>query len=63
MESTNWLTAILAGLIAVGVIFWFRPGIKATLEQSRNAPKDWAGALLPIGLVVLFVILLILLVQ
>ena len=50
---------ILIGLIAALVIFWWRPGIKATLEQSRKAPKDWAGALLPLGLVVLFVILLL----
>lgn len=55
----GWLEAILAGLIAVLVIFWFRPGIKATLEQSRQAPKDWPSALIPLALVALFVILLI----
>ncbi len=53
------LEAILAGVVAIFVIFWFRPGIKATLEESRKAKKDWAGALIPIGLVVLFVIFLI----
>lgn len=63
MESPGWLEAVLAGLIAVLVIFWFRGGIKATLEQSRNAPKDWPAALLPIALVVLFVMLLIALVR
>jgi len=52
---------LLLGALAVLLIFWFRPGIKAALEQSRKAEKDWAGALLPIGLVVLFVIVLILL--
>lgn len=63
MFGSGWLGAILAGLIAVLVIFWFRPGIKATLEQSRQAPKDWPSALIPLALVVLFVILLIALVR
>ena len=47
------------GALAVGLLFLFRPGVKAALEQSRQAEKDWKGALIPIGLVVLFVILLI----
>ena len=35
-----------------------RPGLKASLEQSRKATaKDWQQLLLPIGLVVLFVLL------
>ena len=47
-----------AGALLVAVFFW--PGIKATLERSRQAQeRDWAGALLPVGLVILFVILLI----
>ncbi len=51
---------ILVGALALGVVFFFMPGIKAALRQSREAEnKDWAGALFPIGLVVLFVILLI----
>jgi hypothetical protein len=63
MESGGLLQAILIGAIAVLVIFWFRPGIKASLERSRNASKDWKGALIPIGLVVLFVIFLIAMVR
>ncbi len=59
MANLSAWEIILIGLIAAFVIFWWRPGIKATLEESRKAPKDWAGALLPLGLVVLFVILLI----
>jgi hypothetical protein len=50
---------ILLGALALLVVFWFRPGIKAMLERSKEAPKDWTGALIPIGLVVLFVFLLI----
>ena len=50
---------LLAGLVAVGVIFLFRPGIRAGLNQSREAPKDWRGVLVPLALVVAFVILLI----
>ncbi len=59
MANLSAWEIILIGLIAAFVIFWWRPGIKATLEESRKAPKDWVGALLPLGLVVLFVILLI----
>lgn len=50
---------ILVGAFAILLIFLFRPGIKAALEQSRQAEKDWKGALIPIGAVVVFVILLI----
>ncbi len=46
-------------IIAVGVVFLFRPGIKRALEESRQAEKDWAGVLWPIALVVLFVIFLV----
>ena len=50
---------LLAGVVAVLVILWFRSGIKAALEQSRTAEKDWAGALIPLALVILFVLLLV----
>jgi hypothetical protein len=63
MESMGLLETILLGALAVFVIFWFRPGIKASLEASKNAEKDWQGALIPIGIVVLFVIMLIALVR
>ena len=51
--------SILLGAMALGLVFWMGPGIKATLQQSKEAPKDWGGALIPIGAVVLFVIFLI----
>lgn len=56
---STWEQILLgAGALLVAVVFW--PGIKATLERSRQAPqRDWAGALLPMVLVILFVILLI----
>jgi hypothetical protein len=63
MESGGLLEAVLIGAVAILVIFWFRPGIKAALERSRNAPKDWKSALIPLGLVVLFVIFLITMVR
>ena len=52
---------LLLGIIIVGAIFLFRPGIKATWEKSQRAKKDWAGFLLPIGAMILFIIVLILL--
>jgi hypothetical protein len=58
----NW-EILLAGLVAVLIILLFRPGIKAALEHSRQAPKDWPAVLLPLALVVLFVLLLIAMVR
>ncbi len=59
MGAVSMWEGILLGALAIFLIFWFRPGIKATMERSKKAEKDWTGALIPLGLVVLFVILLI----
>jgi hypothetical protein len=51
---------ILLGIGAFILVFLFWPGIRHAVEMSRQAENpDWRGALLPIGAVVLFVILLI----
>ena len=49
---------ILIGALALLMVLWFFPGIKPMLEESKNAPQDWAGLLLPIAAVVAFVIFL-----
>ena len=50
---------LLLGVLVILVLFWFGPGIRATLERSRQAKtRDWAGFLLPIVLVILFVLFL-----
>ncbi len=59
MNMALWEQLAL-GALALLVIFWFRPGIKAALKQSEEAEKDWAGILLPIAAVILFVIFLML---
>ena len=51
---------IILGMGAALILFLFWPGAKAALERSKQAENpDWKGALLPIGAVVIFVILLI----
>ena len=51
---------ILFGIGAAIILFLCWPGAKAAMEQSKQAENpDWKGALIPIGMVVLFVILLI----
>jgi hypothetical protein len=46
--------------VVIFFIFW--PGAKAAMERSKEVENpDWLGALIPIGIVVLFVIVLILL--
>jgi len=59
MEAPELWEKLLIGVLIVGMIFLFRPGIKATWERSQSAKKDWPGFLLPIGGMVLFIILLI----
>ncbi len=58
---STWEALMLGGMVLL-LIFWFRPGIKASMERSRNAEKDWPALLWPVGMVVLFVILLIMMV-
>ncbi len=59
MESAAWWEILLGGAVAVALILWFRPGIKAAIERGRNAEKDWPAALIPLALVVLFVFFLV----
>lgn len=51
---------VLLGIGALVLLFFFWPGVKTAMQKSREAESpDWKGALLPIGVVVLFVILLV----
>ena len=53
---------VLVGILAIGVLFLFWPGAKAAMKKSREAENpDWTSALVPIGIVVLFVIFLVIL--
>jgi len=61
MESSIW-ESLLLGVMALVLIFWMGPGIKASLQRSKGAPTDWLGALVPLGGVVLFVVFLIMMV-
>jgi hypothetical protein len=60
MQTMSTWEMVALGAIALLVLFWSGPGIKAMLEQSRQAKeRDWAGLLIPLLLVVAFVLLLI----
>jgi hypothetical protein len=59
MQTMSTWEMVLMGALAILVLFWAGPGVKATLEKSRQAKeRDWAGLLVPLLLVVAFVILL-----
>jgi TRAP-type C4-dicarboxylate transport system permease small subunit len=57
MPST--LESLILGALAILLIFWMQPGLKAALAKSKQAPSDWSSVILPIGLVVMFVLFLI----
>ena len=60
MHTMSTWEMIALGALALLVLFWSGPGIKAMLQQSREAKeRDWAGLLVPLLLVVAFVLLLI----
>ncbi|MBM2829949.1 MAG: hypothetical protein HW411_739 [Gammaproteobacteria bacterium] len=51
---------VLLGITALVVLFLFWPGVKTAMQKSKEAENpDWMGALIPVGLVILFAILLI----
>ena len=53
---------VLVGILAAGVLFFFWPGAKAAMKKSREVENpDWTSALIPIGIVVLFIVFLIIL--
>ncbi len=58
MELSLWENLLL-GVMVVGVILWMRPGIKASMQQTREAKSDWMSVLIPIGFVVIFIVFLI----
>lgn len=53
---------LLLGVALVLLLLWWGPGIKQALRNpNRGTAADWKGLLLPIGAVVAFVVLLVLL--
>jgi hypothetical protein len=59
MQKLSTWEMVLLAVLALLVLFWAGPGVKAMLEQSRQAKeRDWTGLLVPLLLVVAFVLLL-----
>jgi hypothetical protein len=58
MEFSMWEN-ILLGVMVLGVIFWMKPGLKSSMQQSKNAESDWMSFVVPMVLVVMFVIFLV----
>ncbi len=50
---------IALGAVIVVVLFLGLPRIKASMQAAEGKPKDWAGVIVPIVIVVLFVFLLV----
>jgi len=51
---------LLAGAIALLVLFMFFPGIKATMEKSKNAEeKHWGTLILLAAVLIAFIMLMI----
>lgn len=50
---------IALGAIIVLVLLWQGPMLLRGARESKDEPRDWMGVLIPIGLVVLFVLVMI----
>lgn len=55
----SMLENLILGGLALLLILIMKPGIKAALARSKQAPADWPGVLMPLVFVVLFVLFLI----
>ena len=55
---TTW-ESLLLGAMALLLLFWMQPGIKAALARSRQSPSDWPSLIVPMLMVVMFVLFLI----
>jgi hypothetical protein len=63
VETIETWEMVLTGIAAMLLVLWLRPGIRNAIERSRQATeRDWGAMLLPLGLVILFVVLLLALV-
>ena len=60
MASYSIWETLAIGALALLAIFWFVPGIRATLDRSRQSEARWGELIMPLGLVILFVVFLIL---
>jgi len=63
MEPLSSWENILLGAVALLMIFWMAPGVKASIERSKQAKPDWMGFFIPLALVVIFVLFLIAMVR
>lgn len=62
METMALWEKLLIGVLVVLVLLWFRPGLKASFRERRQASQsEWLSVLIPIALVAAFVVLLIML--
>ena len=59
MDPLSTWEKLLIGVIGLLVLFWFSPGVKIMIGQSRNGQKNWPAVLIPAVVVVIFVILLL----
>lgn len=59
MEPLSTWENLFVGAVAILMIFWMKPGIKAAMERSKTAQSDWPSLLIPLILVVLFVFMLV----
>ena len=51
---------VLLGMAAIAILIFFGPGVSRAIKNSpKGTASDWRGALIPLALVVLFVVVLI----
>lgn len=63
MTDMSTLEMVLVGALVLVVVLWIGRGIGPLMRESREAPKDWPGVILPLAAVVLFVAVLMMMVS
>ncbi|MCP1728383.1 amino acid transporter [Natronospira proteinivora] len=62
-DNLSTIELVLIGALVIAVLFWFSRGLGNLFQESREAPKDWVGLLLPLAAVVAFVLFMMMMVS
>ncbi|GAB4276902.1 MAG: hypothetical protein Kow0065_23970 [Methylomicrobium sp.] len=62
VETLGTIEHLLLAVLVLLVLLWMGPGIRASVEKSKQAETDWPAVLVPLGWVAVLVFLLLMMV-